>query len=97
MPFDAPYQTPFGDIELLTDARSRIANRNLWVRHRFEDVDRHCLVAALSLACGSRSFQLPNQTEKQACSADRQADTARCAIHDKVQAHTCQTAPYVTE
>ena len=63
MPFDAPYQTPFGDIELLTDARSRIANRNLWVRHRFEDVDRHCLVAALSLACGSRSFQLPNQTE----------------------------------
>jgi hypothetical protein len=63
MPFDAPYQTPFGDIELLTDARSRIANRNLWVRHRFEDVDRHCLVAALSLACGSHSFHLPNQTE----------------------------------
>ena len=63
MPFDAPYQTPFGDIELLTDARSRISNRNLWVRHRFQDVDRHCLVAALSLACGSRSFQLPNRTE----------------------------------
>jgi hypothetical protein len=63
MPFDAPYQTPFGDIELLTDARSRIANRKLWVRHRFEDGDRHCLVAALSLACRSRSFQLPNQTE----------------------------------
>ena len=64
MPFDAPYQTPFDDIELLTDARSRISDRKSWVRHRFEDGDRHCLVAALSLACGSRSFQMPNRTEK---------------------------------
>ena len=64
MPFDAPYQTPFGDIELLTDARSRISNRKTWVQGSFQDGDRHCLVAALSLACGSRSFQLPNQTEK---------------------------------
>ena len=56
MPFDAPYQTPFGDIELLTDARSRISNRKSWVQGRFQDGDRHCLVAALSLACGSRSF-----------------------------------------
>ncbi len=37
MPFDAPYQTPFGDIELLTDARSRISDGKSWVRHRFED------------------------------------------------------------
>ena len=64
MPFDAPYHTPFGDIELLTDARSRIANRKSWVQGRFQDGDRYCLVAALSLACGSRSFKLPNQTEK---------------------------------
>src|SRR6478736_3635523 len=64
MPFDAPYQTPFGDIELLTDARSRISNRKAWVQGRFQDGDRHCLVAALSLACGSRSFHLPNQTEE---------------------------------
>ena len=64
MPFDAPYQTPFGDIELLMDARSRISNRKSWVQCRFQDGERHCLVAALSLACGSRSFQLPNQTEK---------------------------------
>jgi hypothetical protein len=64
MPFDAPCQTPFGDIELLTDARSRICNRNSWVQGRFQDTDRHCLVAALSLACGSRSFDMPNRTEK---------------------------------
>ena len=64
MPFDAPYQTPFGDIELLTDARSCICNRKSWVQGRFQDGDRHCLVAALSLACASRSFQLPNRMEK---------------------------------
>jgi len=64
MPFDAPYQTPFGDIELLTDARSRISNRKSWAQGRFQDGDRHCLVAALSLACGSRSFQMPNRTER---------------------------------
>ena len=64
MPFDAPYQTPFGDIELLTDARSRISNRKTWVQGGFRDGDRHCLVAALSLACRSRSVHMPNRTEK---------------------------------
>jgi hypothetical protein len=64
MPFDAPCPTPFGDIELLADARSRICNRNFWVQGRFQDRDRHCLVAALSLACGSRSFNMPNRMEK---------------------------------
>ena len=64
MPFDAPYETPFGDIELLTDARRRISNRKTWVQGSFQDGDRHCLVAALSLACGSRSFHVPNRTEK---------------------------------
>jgi hypothetical protein len=63
MPFDAPYQTPFGDIELLTDARSRIGNRKSWAQGHFKSGDRHCLVAALSLACASPSFQLPNETE----------------------------------
>ena len=62
MPFDAPYQTPFGDIELLIDARSLISDRKSWVRHRFEDGDRHCPVAALSLVCGSRSVRMPNRT-----------------------------------
>ena len=64
MPFDAPYQTPFGDIELLIDARSRIFDRKSWMQGGFQDGDRHCLVAALSLACGSRSFHVPNRTEK---------------------------------
>ena len=64
MPFDALFQAPFGDIELLTDARSRISNRGSWVQNSFRDGDRHCLIAALSLACGSRSFQMPNRTER---------------------------------
>ena len=64
MPFDAPCQTPFGDIELLTVARRRICNRMSWVQGRFQDTDRYCLIAALSLACGSRSFHVPNRTEK---------------------------------
>ena len=64
MPFDSPHQIPFGDIELLMDARSRISNRRSWVQGRFQDGDRHCLVAALSLACGSRSYHMPNRTEK---------------------------------
>jgi hypothetical protein len=64
MPFDNPYQTPFGDFEILTDARSRISNHDRWVQGRFRDGDRHCLVAALSLASGSRSFDLPNRTER---------------------------------
>ena len=64
MPFDAICQTPFGDIELLTDARSRISNRKSWVQGGFQDGDRHCLVAALSLASRSRSFHMPNRAEK---------------------------------
>ena len=64
MPFDAAYPTSFGDIELLTDARSRISNRGSWIQNCFRDGDRHCLIAALSLACASRSFQMPNRTEK---------------------------------
>ena len=32
MPFDAPYQTPFGDIELLIDARVASYNRKSWVQ-----------------------------------------------------------------
>jgi hypothetical protein len=64
MPFDGPYPNQFGDIELLMDARSCICDRKCWVQGRFQDGDRHCLVAALSLACGSRSFQMPNLAEK---------------------------------
>ncbi len=64
MPFDNPYQAPIGDLEILVDARARISGENCWVQHRFKDGDRHCLVAALSLACGSRSFSTPNRTER---------------------------------
>ena len=30
MPFDNPHQTPFGDLELLMDARGRISSRETW-------------------------------------------------------------------
>ena len=46
------------------DARSRIADPSRWLKHGFQDGDRHCLVAALSLACGSPTFDSPNETEQ---------------------------------
>jgi hypothetical protein len=64
MPFDNPHHTPFGDAELLRDARSRVSNRNDWVQGRFQDGNRLCIVGALSLACGSRSFNTPNRVER---------------------------------
>ena len=64
MPFDAPYQTPFGDIELLTDARSCIFKRDTWIQGQFQDGNRRCLVAALSLVSGSRRSDMPNRTER---------------------------------
>ncbi len=66
MPFDIPFhdQAPVGDIEMLMDARARISNRDGWIQGRFEDGGRHCLVGALSLACNSHSFSLPNRTER---------------------------------
>ncbi|MBO0799554.1 MAG: hypothetical protein J2P31_12100 [Blastocatellia bacterium] len=63
MPFDNLYESPFGDLEILLDARSRIATPNRWVKRAFRDGDRHCLVAALSLACKSKSFDDPSETE----------------------------------
>jgi hypothetical protein len=64
MPFDIPYQSPISDLEILVDARKRIVGENTWVQRRFRDGERHCLVAALSLACGSRNFNMPNKTER---------------------------------
>jgi hypothetical protein len=63
MPFDNPYHCPFGDIEVLMDARSRIADADRWLKNNYRDQDRQCLVAALSMASGSRNFEEPNHTE----------------------------------
>jgi hypothetical protein len=65
MPFDNPYHSPIGTVEILLDVRDRIASQDKWVQGRFSHGDRHCLVAALSLACGSRSFSIPNKAERQ--------------------------------
>ena len=64
MPFDNPPQTPFGDVGLLADARSRIAEDGDWLKDRFQDGNRRCLVGALSLVAGSRSFDAPNRVER---------------------------------
>lgn len=64
MPFDNPHQTPFGDLELMMEARGYISNRTAWVQGHFRKKGRYCLVAALSLTCGSRSFAMPNKTER---------------------------------
>jgi hypothetical protein len=63
MPFDNPHQTPFGDLELLMEARGRISSRDTWVQGHFQKERRYCLVASLSSTCGSRSFGMPNRTE----------------------------------
>ena len=63
MPFDNPHQAPFGDLELLVEARGRISSRDTWVQGHFQKRGRYCLVASLSLTCGSRSFGMPNRTE----------------------------------
>ncbi len=64
MPFDSPGGTPFGDVELLYDARSRISRKGEWLQGRFQDGDRHCLVAALSVVAQSSSFNMPNRLER---------------------------------
>ena len=64
MPFDNPHQTPFDDLELLMDARNRISTHSRWMQGGFRDGERHCLVAALSVASGNRSFKQPNETER---------------------------------
>ena len=63
MPYDNPHQTPFGDLELLMEARGRISSRDTWVQGHFQKRGRYCLVASLSLTCGSRSFGMPNRME----------------------------------
>jgi hypothetical protein len=64
MPFDNPDQAPFGDLDLLMDARNRVSSRDRWVQGQFRDGERECLVAALSVVSGSRSFSMPNPTER---------------------------------
>jgi hypothetical protein len=54
MPFDNPDRAPFGDLELLRDARSRISSGDRWVQGQFRDGERECLVAVLSVVSGSR-------------------------------------------
>ncbi len=64
MPFDNPHQTPFGDLELLRDARSHISDKHNWVKGRYRDGDRYCLVATLSTVAKSPTFHTPNRVER---------------------------------
>src|SRR5690242_4686734 len=64
MPLDNPNRARVGDLEILIDARGRISGQSSWVQGRYTDGDRRCLVAALSQACGSGSFSIPNKIER---------------------------------
>ena len=64
MPFDNPHRTPFGDFELLRDARSQISDKRDWVQGRYRDGDRYCLVATLSVVAKSPTFHTPNRVER---------------------------------
>jgi hypothetical protein len=64
MPFDNPHQMPFGDLELLMEARGRISRKDFWVQGHFQKDGRYCLVASLSLTCGTRSIGMPSRTEQ---------------------------------
>ncbi len=88
MPFDFPNQGPIGDLDILVDARARVSGENQWIKGRFEDGDRHCLVAALSLACGSRSFNIPNKTERRLMHLSCRSTLARFALAH-VREQTC--------
>src|ERR1700752_1128261 len=63
MPLDNPNGAPIGDLQILVDTRDRICGPDAWIKGRYTDGDRRCLVAALSLACGSPRFDAPNHTE----------------------------------
>jgi hypothetical protein len=67
MPFDNPNHGPYGHIEILLDARARISDGNRWLKGDFQKGDRHCLVAALALACDNRAFQSPTKAERKLC------------------------------
>lgn len=64
MPFDHPNPAPIGDLDILLNTRDRIERQERWLQKLFEEGDRHCLVAALSLACRSPSFYAPNRLER---------------------------------
>lgn len=64
MPFDSPHQMPLSDLEVLVDARGRISTETSWVKRRFQDGNRYCLVGALSLACACPGFDVTNKTER---------------------------------
>jgi hypothetical protein len=64
MPYDNPHEVPFTDIDILIDTRSHISNPNTWVKSAFKHGNRHCLVAALSLASANRHFNKPNEIER---------------------------------
>ena len=60
MPFDNPPPGPLSDVEILLDARGRIDDPHCWLKGEFSKENRHCLVAALALACRNPQFDQPS-------------------------------------
>ena len=94
MPFDNPHQTPFGDLELLMEARGRISSRDTWVQGHFQK--RWALLSCGLAVVDVRQPQLrhakPNGTA--AISAGCHAYAVQRAIFDSTQVHAVQTAPH---
>lgn len=63
MPFDGSHGQS-GDVTILLAARSRITGQGHWVKGTFKLGDGWCIVGALSAACASPGFKLPNDTER---------------------------------
>jgi hypothetical protein len=64
MPFDNPHHLPFSDIEVLQEARGLISHGGDWVKDRFQDGNRRCLVAALSRVSHCRNLHVSNRLER---------------------------------
>lgn len=62
MPFDG-YQSRYGDIERLLDARSRIAEPSHWIKRAFKSGNSYCTVGALMAACGNDGMKALGSVE----------------------------------
>ena len=93
MPFDNPHELPFGDLEILRAARSRVSDKGSWLKCGFQKGNRFCLLAALSVAAGSRNFDNPNRLERRLARILVAASSDRTTVNP-AQGLSCEAAPY---
>jgi len=64
MPFDSAPEMPVSDIERLVNARSLISGGGVWIKGRYRDGDRRCLIATLGLVSGNDNVLTPNSVQR---------------------------------